>query len=127
MSYMSCPRCGLNIRIRASFLLPDCCPRCIVRAHAVVPMVRPGDRPSTAKAVDRLVEPVTPAAVASATARNSQPPPSPAPISTRPRDSEPAAPPDRVAPTVASSPTTDDRSLAEAPTPLDHRFINEWS
>jgi hypothetical protein len=35
----SCPRCGLIIHVRASFLLPYHCPRCVARARKAVPMV----------------------------------------------------------------------------------------
>lgn len=38
MPYMSCPRCGLSIRLRAAFLTLDSCPRCIAKAGISVPM-----------------------------------------------------------------------------------------
>ena len=36
MSYLSCPRCALSIRIRASWLVMERCPRCLARHGAVV-------------------------------------------------------------------------------------------
>jgi hypothetical protein len=70
MSYMNCPRCGLSIRVRASFLSLDCCPRCVARAGVVIPMLASDDRASTpavvaaeSAAVGRVVEPVAPSAL----------------------------------------------------------------
>ncbi len=45
MAYMNCPCCGLSIRLRASYLAMERCPRCLVRRKAVVAMYiseRPG-------------------------------------------------------------------------------------
>ena len=39
MTYMSCPRCRLVIRLPAAFLTLDSCPRCLARARVSVPMV----------------------------------------------------------------------------------------
>jgi hypothetical protein len=36
LSYMSCPRCALSIRIRASWLVMERCPRCLARHGTVV-------------------------------------------------------------------------------------------
>jgi hypothetical protein len=33
---MSCPRCALSIRVRASWLVMERCPRCLARHGAVV-------------------------------------------------------------------------------------------
>jgi len=38
MSYMSCPRCGMSVRLRAPYLLPDRCPRCAARSGVSVPL-----------------------------------------------------------------------------------------
>ena len=38
MSYMHCSSCGLSIRLRASFLTLDYCPRCLARRGAAIPM-----------------------------------------------------------------------------------------
>lgn len=39
MPYMSCPRCGLTVRLRASFLTLRRCPRCVAIRRVSVPMV----------------------------------------------------------------------------------------
>jgi hypothetical protein len=38
MSYLSCPRCRLTIRIRAPYLAMRNCPRCLARAGLPTPM-----------------------------------------------------------------------------------------
>jgi hypothetical protein len=38
MSYLSCPRCRLTIRIRAPYLVLRNCPRCLARAGLPTPM-----------------------------------------------------------------------------------------
>jgi hypothetical protein len=38
MSYLSCPRCRLTIRIRAPYLAIRNCPRCLARAGLPTPM-----------------------------------------------------------------------------------------
>lgn len=38
MPYLTCPRCGLTIRPRASSPLLDSCPRCLGRTGITVPM-----------------------------------------------------------------------------------------
>ena len=38
MTYLNCPRCALSIRVRADYLAPRNCPRCIARHHVPVPM-----------------------------------------------------------------------------------------
>jgi hypothetical protein len=38
MAYMHCPSCGLTIRLRASYLTLDCCPRCLARRRTIVAM-----------------------------------------------------------------------------------------
>jgi anti-sigma B factor antagonist len=48
MPYMRCPRCGLSVCIRASFLALEHCPRCIAKtrvAVAMIPIAGPGNRP----------------------------------------------------------------------------------
>ena len=50
MPYMNCPRCGLSIRLRASFLAIERCPRCLARSKVAVEMYlsqRPGEPSST--------------------------------------------------------------------------------
>jgi hypothetical protein len=45
MSYMNCPCCGLSIRLRASYLAIERCPRCLARRKVAVAMYlseRPG-------------------------------------------------------------------------------------
>ena len=45
MPYMSCPRCGLTVPLRASFLTLRRCPRCVATRRVSVPMVMsPGSR-----------------------------------------------------------------------------------
>ena len=39
MGYLNCGRCGLEIRIRASFLRINNCPRCLARSAIVTPLV----------------------------------------------------------------------------------------
>jgi hypothetical protein len=38
MSYLSCPRCRLTIRIRAPYLAMRNCPRCLAHAGLPTPM-----------------------------------------------------------------------------------------
>jgi hypothetical protein len=38
MSYLTCPRCRLSIRIRAPYLMLRNCPRCLGRAGLPTPM-----------------------------------------------------------------------------------------
>lgn len=48
MSYLNCPACGLSIRLRASYLAIERCPRCLARRRAAVRMYlseRPGGEP----------------------------------------------------------------------------------
>jgi hypothetical protein len=45
MSYMTCPRCGLSVRLRASFLVLERCPRCVARARMLVPMRLSEEKP----------------------------------------------------------------------------------
>lgn len=48
MSYMNCPRCGLSIRLRASYLTLERCPRCLARSGLAIPMqLLPNRRSST--------------------------------------------------------------------------------
>jgi hypothetical protein len=47
MPYMNCPRCGLSIRLRASYLTLESCPRCLARRHVAVQMFV-SDRPAGA-------------------------------------------------------------------------------
>jgi hypothetical protein len=49
MSYMNCPSCGLSIRLRASYLAIERCPRCLARRKVAVAMYlsqRPGGPPA---------------------------------------------------------------------------------
>lgn len=39
MSYLTCGRCGLEIKIQAAFLRIESCPRCLARGATVAPMV----------------------------------------------------------------------------------------
>ncbi len=48
---MNCPTCGLSIRLRASYLAVERCPRCLARRQTAVPMyisLRPGGPPAEA-------------------------------------------------------------------------------
>jgi hypothetical protein len=49
MSYLHCGRCGLQIRIQASFMRIEHCPRCLARSATVSPLVESGTwvRPAT--------------------------------------------------------------------------------
>jgi hypothetical protein len=50
--YVNCPRCGLVIGTRASWVAPEFCPRCLGRARLAVPMdvsARPGPAPVNLK------------------------------------------------------------------------------
>jgi hypothetical protein len=38
MTFQNCPRCGLSIRLRADYLAPRNCPRCIARERMAIPM-----------------------------------------------------------------------------------------
>jgi hypothetical protein len=42
MSYLHCGRCGLQIRIQASFMRLEHCPRCLARSATVSPLVQSG-------------------------------------------------------------------------------------
>lgn len=44
MSHMSCPRCGLRVRLRAAFLAVEHCPRCLARSRKAVAMLAPETR-----------------------------------------------------------------------------------
>ncbi len=44
MQYMTCPRCGLSVRLRASYLTLDRCPRCIAKRGVSIPMVISDER-----------------------------------------------------------------------------------
>lgn len=48
MSYMNCPRCRFSIRLRASYLTLERCPRCLARRQVVVQMYI-SDRPGGAQ------------------------------------------------------------------------------
>src|SRR5205085_2183229 len=37
--YMTCPRCGLSVQLRASYLTLERCPRCIAKRGVSMPMV----------------------------------------------------------------------------------------
>ncbi len=36
MTYLSCPRCGLAVRVRAPYLTMEHCPRCLARHRRVI-------------------------------------------------------------------------------------------
>ncbi len=38
MAYMCCPRCGLKVRLRASYLTLERCPRCLAKSRLAVSM-----------------------------------------------------------------------------------------
>ena len=38
MTYLNCPRCDLAVHVRAAYLAPRNCPRCIARRQVAVPM-----------------------------------------------------------------------------------------
>lgn len=44
MAFMSCGRCGLQIRIQATHLRLEHCPRCLARSARVVPMALSASR-----------------------------------------------------------------------------------
>jgi hypothetical protein len=48
MSYLSCPRCRLTIRIRAPYLALRNCPRCLAHAGLPTPMYATPRRASSA-------------------------------------------------------------------------------
>jgi hypothetical protein len=50
-TYMSCPRCGLSIKVRAPYLVVEYCPRCIARSRTPVAM-KITDRPGTTQTFD---------------------------------------------------------------------------
>jgi hypothetical protein len=43
MSYLHCGRCGLQIRIQASFMRIEHCPRCLARSSTLSPLVESVD------------------------------------------------------------------------------------
>lgn len=48
MAFVNCPRCGLSIRLRAAYLAPERCPRCLVRRAENIAMYvseEPGGAP----------------------------------------------------------------------------------
>ncbi len=49
MSYMSCPRCGLTVALRAEYLTLERCPRCVAKARVAVPMFITGERSASAR------------------------------------------------------------------------------
>jgi hypothetical protein len=61
MSYLSCPRCRLTIRIRAPYLAMRNCPRCLAHAGLPTPMYAsprrvtptPADKPARIPPRDR--------------------------------------------------------------------------
>jgi hypothetical protein len=38
VTYLNCPRCNLAVHVRAAYLAPSNCPRCIARRQVAVPM-----------------------------------------------------------------------------------------
>lgn len=44
MSHLNCPHCGLTVRLRASFLALEHCPRCLARRGIAVEMLASGRR-----------------------------------------------------------------------------------
>jgi hypothetical protein len=53
VSYLSCPRCGLTVRVRQPFLVMERCPRCIARSRQIVVM-EPSEAPVRAKSKSGL-------------------------------------------------------------------------
>jgi hypothetical protein len=51
-TYMSCPQCGLRIRLRAPYLVVECCPRCIALSRRPVAMKITDRRPETTQTFD---------------------------------------------------------------------------
>jgi hypothetical protein len=39
MSYLNCPKCGLSLQFRISYLMVEHCPRCLARRGVAVGMV----------------------------------------------------------------------------------------
>jgi hypothetical protein len=58
LSYLSCPRCALSIRVRASWLVMERCPRCLARHGTVVELEEhptpPRLRPRGGRAFERI-------------------------------------------------------------------------
>lgn len=42
MTHQYCPRCGLTLKLRASYLMVEHCPRCLGRAQIAIPMFPSG-------------------------------------------------------------------------------------
>ena len=40
MAYLHCGRCGLQIKIQATFMRIENCPRCLARSATVAPLVQ---------------------------------------------------------------------------------------
>jgi hypothetical protein len=47
MSYLTCPRCGLTVRVLATLLTPECCPRCVAHHRMVVQLLLSDTSPSS--------------------------------------------------------------------------------
>jgi Zn-finger nucleic acid-binding protein len=60
MSYMHCPRCGLSVRLRASWLTLDRCPRCLARRGVSVTMMLSDRRAWPARASTSVPASTTP-------------------------------------------------------------------
>jgi hypothetical protein len=58
MSYLSCPRCRLTIRIQAPYLVMRNCPRCLARAGLPTPMYVSSGHRDAIPAVDEPPPPV---------------------------------------------------------------------
>jgi hypothetical protein len=56
MFHLHCTRCGLGIKIQASYLRIDNCPRCLARSATVAPLAfRDDSRPLRAPRPQRLL------------------------------------------------------------------------
>lgn len=52
MPYMTCPRCGLSVRLRAAYLTLERCPRCIAKRGVSMPMMISEDRRTSGSGTD---------------------------------------------------------------------------
>jgi hypothetical protein len=134
MPYMNCPRCGLSIRLRASSLLLERCPRCLARAGAAIPMHISENQQTVARgpAASPPVGQRRPTPLSASLA--------PSPAFGLARSEQIGA--DGSRPSIAAAdalppvPTAGETILSTAPAPagvpppdqpLSHGFLNEWS
>jgi hypothetical protein len=50
VEYLSCKRCGLQIKVQAAYLRLDSCPRCLGRSAIVSPLIGRGPAAATTSA-----------------------------------------------------------------------------